>query len=145
MFIYFCLLIYVLYFQYIFVSCGMLDEDLLKLEQILDSCFLVLGICFDVVNGYFEYFVEFVKIVRNKFLEYIIIVCIQCYFNYLVLICFINRVVKYWFFDCVQISKGLIGLQIVIENLSVYYFSQFIEKIVSSIYIVILNRELQFW
>lgn len=76
MFTYFCLSTYALYFQYTLASCGMSDEDLLKLEQILDSCPSVPGICLDVANGYSEHFVEFVKTVRSKFPEHIIIVCI---------------------------------------------------------------------
>ena len=52
----------------------MSDEDVLKLQQILDSCPTVPGICLDVANGYSEHFVEFVKTVRSKFPEHIIIV-----------------------------------------------------------------------
>lgn len=58
---------------YTLASCGMSDDDLLKLQQILDSCPTVPGICLDVANGYSEHFVEFVKTVRSKFPEHIII------------------------------------------------------------------------
>ncbi|XP_020617346.1 GMP reductase 2-like [Orbicella faveolata] len=58
---------------YTLASCGMSDEDLLKLQQILDSCPTVPGICLDVANGYSEHFVEFVKTVRSKFPDHIII------------------------------------------------------------------------
>lgn len=67
---------YTLYFQYTLASCGMSDEDLSKLQQILDGCPTVPGICLDVANGYSEHFVEFVKTVRSKFPDHIIIVCI---------------------------------------------------------------------
>ena len=68
---------YTLYFQYTLASCGMSDEDLSKLQQILDACPTVPGICLDVANGYSEHFVEFVKTVRSKFPDHIIIVCID--------------------------------------------------------------------
>jgi len=64
-------------FQYTLASCGMSDEDLSKLQQILDGCPTVPGICLDVANGYSEHFVEFVKTVRSKFPDHIIIVCID--------------------------------------------------------------------
>lgn len=53
----------------------MSDEDMSKLQQILDACPAVPGICLDVANGYSEHFVEFVKTIRSKFPEHIIIVC----------------------------------------------------------------------
>ena len=60
--------------QYVIASCGMMDEDVARLKQILDVCPAVPAICLDVANGYSEHFVEFVKNVRSKFPEHIIMV-----------------------------------------------------------------------
>ena len=60
--------------QYVIASCGMMDEDVSRLKQILDACPAVPAICLDVANGYSEHFVEFVKNVRSKFPEHIIMV-----------------------------------------------------------------------
>ena len=56
------------------VSCGMSEEDLSKLKQILDAAPGVPAICLDVANGYSEHFVEFVKTVRSHFPDHIIMV-----------------------------------------------------------------------
>jgi len=61
--------------QYTIASCGMMEEDVERLKQILDACPAVPAICLDVANGYSEHFVEFVKTVRSKFPEHIIMVC----------------------------------------------------------------------
>ena len=68
--------LFLVYFQYTVASCGMADEDVTRLKQILDAIPDVPAICLDVANGYSEHFVEFVKTVRSKFPEHIIIVCI---------------------------------------------------------------------
>ena len=52
-----------------------MEEDVARLKQILDACPAVPAICLDVANGYSEHFVEFVKTVRSKFPEHIIMVC----------------------------------------------------------------------
>lgn len=57
---------------YTIASCGMMDEDVARLKQILDACPAVPAICLDVANGYSEHFVEFVKTVREKFPDHIL-------------------------------------------------------------------------
>jgi len=49
------------------VSGGMSDNDLKKLRGIIDAVPAVNFICLDVANGYSEYFVEFVRRVREEF------------------------------------------------------------------------------
>ena len=53
----------------------MRKEDVALLEEILGACPEVPAICLDVANGYSEHFVEFVKEVRSKFPEHILMVC----------------------------------------------------------------------
>ena len=55
----------------------MMEDDIIRLKQVLDACPAVPAICLDVANGYSEHFVEFVKTVREKFPDHIIMVC-QC-------------------------------------------------------------------
>lgn len=62
------------YSQYTIASCGMMKGDVDKLKEILVACPAVPAICLDVANGYSEHFVEFVKTVRAKFPEHIIMV-----------------------------------------------------------------------
>lgn len=62
--------------QYIIASCGMMEDDVIRLKQVLDACPAVPAICLDVANGYSEHFVEFVKTVREKFPDHIIVVCV---------------------------------------------------------------------
>lgn len=57
---------------YVIASCGMMEDDIIRLRQILDACPAVPAICLDVANGYSEHFVEFVKTVREKFPDHII-------------------------------------------------------------------------
>lgn len=54
-----------------------MEDDIIRLRQVLDACPAVPAICLDVANGYSEHFVEFVKTVREKFPDHIIMVC-QC-------------------------------------------------------------------
>ena len=61
-------------FQYTIASCGMSDEDLSKLKQVLEAVPDIPAICLDVANGYSEHFVEFVKTVRSHFPYHIIMV-----------------------------------------------------------------------
>ena len=65
----------------------MMDEDVARLKQILDACPAVPAICLDVANGYSEHFVEFVKNVRSKFPEHIIMVCNKLNFGCLIFCC----------------------------------------------------------
>lgn len=58
--------------QYVIASCGMMEDDIIRLRQVLDACPAVPAICLDVANGYSEHFVEFVKTVREKFPDHII-------------------------------------------------------------------------
>ncbi|XP_015747921.1 PREDICTED: GMP reductase 1-like [Acropora digitifera] len=60
---------------YVIASCGMMEDDIIRLRQVLDGCPAVPAICLDVANGYSEHFVEFVKTVREKFPDHIIMVC----------------------------------------------------------------------
>lgn len=57
---------------YTIASCGMSDEDLSKLKQVLEAVPDIPAICLDVANGYSEHFVEFVKTVRSHFPDHII-------------------------------------------------------------------------
>ena len=54
----------------------MMEDDVIRLKQVLDACPAVPAICLDVANGYSEHFVEFVKTVREKFPDHIIVVCV---------------------------------------------------------------------
>ncbi len=54
-------------YQRIMVSSGATDEDMHKLECILDRHPALSFICIDVANGYAESFVEFVADVRKRF------------------------------------------------------------------------------
>ncbi|EKD32372.1 MAG: hypothetical protein ACD_77C00110G0004, partial [uncultured bacterium] len=59
--------------NYIAVSTGTSTTDYEKLCQILNSNPLLRFICIDVANGYSEHFVSFVKQIRKKFTEKVII------------------------------------------------------------------------
>lgn len=61
-------------FQYVIASCGMMNKDVEKVTTILNNLSEIRAICLDVANGYSERFVEFVKEIRAKFPEHIIIV-----------------------------------------------------------------------
>ena len=58
---------------YTIVSCGMMGKDVEKVAGILNGIPEIRAICLDVANGYSEHFVEFVKEIRTKFPEHIII------------------------------------------------------------------------
>lgn len=55
-------------------SSGSSNADLDKLVAIVDAVPALRYICLDVANGYSEYFVEFVKRVREKFPKHTIMV-----------------------------------------------------------------------
>lgn len=55
-------------------SSGSGAADLEKLCSILEAIPLIQYICLDVANGYSEHFVEFVKIVRERFPKHTIMV-----------------------------------------------------------------------
>ena len=52
----------------------MATKDVEKITAILSAIPDICAICLDVANGYSEHFVEFVKDVRAKFPEHIVIV-----------------------------------------------------------------------
>jgi GMP reductase len=52
----------------------MMGKDVEKVASILNSIPEIRAICLDVANGYSEHFVEFVKEIRTKFPEHIVIV-----------------------------------------------------------------------
>ncbi|AAO26920.1 GMP reductase [Buchnera aphidicola str. Bp (Baizongia pistaciae)] len=58
--------------KHIMVSTGMLDEDFVKLKQILSLSSKLKYICIDVANGYSEKFVTFLKKVRECYCDKII-------------------------------------------------------------------------
>lgn len=58
---------------YVIASCGMVDKDVDKISVILSSIPEIRAICLDVANGYSEHFVDFVKKIRTKFPEHIVI------------------------------------------------------------------------
>lgn len=60
--------------QHVAASSGSGNADLEKLCAILDAVPALKYICLDVANGYSEYFVEFVKTVREKFPKHTIMV-----------------------------------------------------------------------
>lgn len=60
--------------QHLAVSSGSGVADLEKLCAILEAVPILKYICLDVANGYSEYFVEFVKTVREKFPKHTIMV-----------------------------------------------------------------------
>jgi GMP reductase len=60
-------------FNYIAVSCGSKEADLLRLDEILINIPQIRFICLDVANGYTESFVEVVSQVRQKYLDKVII------------------------------------------------------------------------
>lgn len=47
-------------FKYVMVFIGMFDVDFEKIQQIFFQNLQLNFVCIDVVNGYFEYFVQFV-------------------------------------------------------------------------------------
>jgi len=49
------------------VSSGIADQDLVKLREIINKIPEVDYICLDVANGYSEYFVDFIRKVREEF------------------------------------------------------------------------------
>ena len=65
------------FFQYTIVSCGMMAKDVEKIESILNNIPEIRAICLDVANGYSEHFVEFVKEIRTKFPEHILMVSLS--------------------------------------------------------------------
>lgn len=60
--------------QHVAASSGSSNADLEKLCGILEAVPALKYICLDVANGYSEYFVEFVKTVREKFPKHTIMV-----------------------------------------------------------------------
>lgn len=60
--------------QHVAASSGSGNADLEKLCAILEAVPALKYICLDVANGYSEYFVEFVKTVREKFPKHTIMV-----------------------------------------------------------------------
>lgn len=60
--------------QHIAASSGSGKADLERLCEILEAIPDIKYICLDVANGYSEYFVEFVKTVRDKFPKHTIMV-----------------------------------------------------------------------
>jgi len=60
--------------QYVFYTMGITDEDFVKLDQFSKKIKkgLLQNICIDVANGYTERFAEYVKKVRDKFPEIVI-------------------------------------------------------------------------
>ena len=60
-------------YNYISVSSGSKEEDLVKLQEILKELPNINFICLDVANGYTEMFVEFVTRVRGLYPDKIII------------------------------------------------------------------------
>lgn len=64
------------------VSVGMASGDMEKLEQILKIVNLQY-ICVDVANGYSEHFANFVKNVREKYPDHVIMVRFLFFFIYL--------------------------------------------------------------
>ena len=61
------------HFNYIAVSTGTSSKDLKHLENILNLNNALNFVCIDVANGYSEHFVDFVKKVREKYSEKVII------------------------------------------------------------------------
>lgn len=59
--------------NYIAVSTGTSDSDLFKLTNIMELFPMLRFICIDVANGYSEHFVNYVREVRKRFPEKIII------------------------------------------------------------------------
>lgn len=60
--------------QHVAASAGSGAADLEKLCAILEAVPALKYICLDVANGYSEHFVEFVKMVREKFPKHTIMV-----------------------------------------------------------------------
>jgi len=60
-------------YNHMVVSCGIKDEDLDYLDTILRQFFWLKFICIDAANGYTAKFCEFVKKVRDKYPNHIII------------------------------------------------------------------------
>ncbi|XP_036854370.1 GMP reductase 1 isoform X4 [Manis javanica] len=58
--------------QHLAVSSGSGTNDLEKMSSILEAVPQIKFICLDVANGYSEHFVEFVKLVRDRFPEHTI-------------------------------------------------------------------------
>ena len=60
-------------YNYISISCGSKEEDILKLNEIIEKVPKIKFICLDVANGYSESFVNIVKQVRGIHPQKIII------------------------------------------------------------------------
>ncbi|MBC8395223.1 MAG: GMP reductase [Bacteroidetes bacterium] len=60
-------------YNHLAVSCGIKDQDLEYLENILYNFHHIKFICIDAANGYSNRFCEFVKKVRDKYSNHIII------------------------------------------------------------------------
>ena len=60
-------------YEHLVVSCGIKDEDLDYLESILHNFYWIKFICIDAANGYTSRFCDFVKKVREKYPNHIII------------------------------------------------------------------------
>ncbi|PIO76489.1 putative GMP reductase [Teladorsagia circumcincta] len=54
-------------FSHVAVSSGISDRDFEKLKEICDDVPALEYICIDVANGYSEYFIEFIRKVREEF------------------------------------------------------------------------------
>ncbi|KAK6025835.1 putative GMP reductase [Ostertagia ostertagi] len=54
-------------FNHVAVSSGISDRDFEKLKEICDEVPALEYICIDVANGYSEYFIEFIRKVREEF------------------------------------------------------------------------------
>ncbi|KAK2498125.1 hypothetical protein MC885_013153 [Smutsia gigantea] len=58
--------------QHVAVSSGSGKNDVEKMSSVLEAVPQIKFICLDVANGYSEHFVEFVKLVRDRFPEHTI-------------------------------------------------------------------------
>ena len=61
------------YSNNLMVSCGTSDQDFKKLNTLFEEYPQLKFICIDVANGYSEYFVEYLKQVRNRHPEAVIV------------------------------------------------------------------------
>jgi len=57
---------------YVVYSCGMNQDDEVKMKKVIDAVPAINAICLDVANGYSEHFTKHVKEVREAFPEHII-------------------------------------------------------------------------
>ena len=65
---------YIFKLQYCIVSAGMVKKDNEQLDKILAEFPQIPAICLDVANGYSEHFVDFVKEVRARHPDHILMV-----------------------------------------------------------------------